>query len=405
MSDDELAERAGAPVELVPALRGARDLNEAREYARLILSPETGARCRRTARPTLERFRELELANGDGPRVVRELKAVGGDLKALRLALTGRDRGPRAGGDHRRAPTRRGPPEDRCGSIAPSSARRSICRSRRGRSACTSAARRSTRGAHIGNARPFILGMWLRSWLRERGLRRHARPQHHGRERQDLRRRAGAASAELAERATAWYLEDTGDLGLGHAGRAAEGDRAHPRHRRASSRSWSSAASPTRPTETSTSASRRFPGYGALSGRLDAEGARNPSEEEEPTELKEDPRDFALWKAHKEGEDTSWDSPWGRGRPGWHIECSAMAEELLGPRFEIHGGGLDLVFPHHENELAQSRALGHDFAQIWTHNGMLALHRREDVEVARQRRHDPRGDRHAGAARPCCSSS
>ena len=82
---------------------------------------------------------------------------------------------------------------------------------------------------------------------------------------------------------------------------------------------------------------------------------RNPSEEEEQTALKEDPRDFALWKAHKPDEDTAWDSPWGPGRPGWHIECSAMAEKHLGPVFEIHGGGLDLVFPHHENELAQSR--------------------------------------------------
>jgi cysteinyl-tRNA synthetase len=94
-------------------------------------------------------------------------------------------------------------------------------------------------------------------------------------------------------------------------------------------------------------------------------------EDQEPNARKEDPRDFALWKANKPGEDTSWDSPWGRGRPGWHIECSVMAEELLGPVFEIHGGGLDLVFPHHENELAQSNALGHDFAEIWTHNGML----------------------------------
>jgi cysteinyl-tRNA synthetase len=92
---------------------------------------------------------------------------------------------------------------------------------------------------------------------------------------------------------------------------------------------------------------------------------------EEPNPLKEDPRDFALWKANKPGEDTAWDAPWGRGRPGWHIECSAMAEEAFGPVFEIHGGGLDLVFPHHENELAQSNALGYEFARIWTHNGML----------------------------------
>jgi cysteinyl-tRNA synthetase len=98
---------------------------------------------------------------------------------------------------------------------------------------------------------------------------------------------------------------------------------------------------------------------------------RNPSEEEERSELKDDPRDFALWKAHKEGEDTWWESPWGRGRPGWHIECSAMAEKFLGPAFEIHGGGVDLVFPHHENEVAQSRAAGREFARMWMHNGML----------------------------------
>ena len=94
-------------------------------------------------------------------------------------------------------------------------------------------------------------------------------------------------------------------------------------------------------------------------------------EEEERNPLKEDPRDFALWKATKPGEDTSWDSPWGPGRPGWHIECSAMARDAFGPVFEIHGGGLDLVFPHHENELAQSRALGDEFAKLWMHNGML----------------------------------
>jgi cysteinyl-tRNA synthetase len=93
--------------------------------------------------------------------------------------------------------------------------------------------------------------------------------------------------------------------------------------------------------------------------------------DEDPSPVKEDPRDFALWKATKEGEDTSWSSPWGVGRPGWHIECSVMAELLLGPAFEIHGGGLDLVFPHHENEVAQSRAAGREFARLWMHNGML----------------------------------
>ena len=88
---------------------------------------------------------------------------------------------------------------------------------------------------------------------------------------------------------------------------------------------------------------------------------------------KKDPRDFALWKAHKDTEplDASWDSPFGRGRPGWHIECSAMSVKYLGTSFDIHGGGLDLRFPHHENELAQSRAAGHDFANYWLHNGLV----------------------------------
>jgi cysteinyl-tRNA synthetase len=87
--------------------------------------------------------------------------------------------------------------------------------------------------------------------------------------------------------------------------------------------------------------------------------------------LKEDRLDFALWKARKEGEDTYWESPWGPGRPGWHIECSAMAEAELGPEFAIHGGGSDLLFPHHENEIAQSEGAGRPFAQIWMHNGMV----------------------------------
>ena len=88
---------------------------------------------------------------------------------------------------------------------------------------------------------------------------------------------------------------------------------------------------------------------------------------------KRDPRDFALWKGYKEGEPltASWESPWGRGRPGWHLECSAMAGKYLGSRFDIHGGGLDLRFPHHENEVAQSTAAGDDFANFWMHNGMV----------------------------------
>jgi cysteinyl-tRNA synthetase len=115
---------------------------------------------------------------------------------------------------------------------------------------------------------------------------------------------------------------------------------------------------------------RTLPDYGALS-RRDVD-QMDQGEEIEGADLKEDPLDFALWKAQKEGEDTAWDAPWGRGRPGWHIECSAMAESLLGVELDIHGGGIDLVFPHHENEVAQTEAArGRPLARLWMHNGML----------------------------------
>jgi cysteinyl-tRNA synthetase len=117
---------------------------------------------------------------------------------------------------------------------------------------------------------------------------------------------------------------------------------------------------------------RSYPHYGELSHRnLDE---LDQGEGVEGAERKRDPADFALWKAQKEGEDTAWDAPWGRGRPGWHIECSAMAEELLGVGFEIHGGGSDLIFPHHENEAAQTFAAhGAPLARLWVHNGMVRL--------------------------------
>ncbi len=115
-----------------------------------------------------------------------------------------------------------------------------------------------------------------------------------------------------------------------------------------------------------------YAGYGQLSGRrldelIAAAGARVDVDEQ-----KRRPVDFALWKAAKKGE-PSWDSPWGRGRPGWHIECSAMSLGLLGDGFDIHGGGDDLVFPHHENELAQAEAAGHRFARLWVHSGMVVV--------------------------------
>jgi cysteinyl-tRNA synthetase len=113
-----------------------------------------------------------------------------------------------------------------------------------------------------------------------------------------------------------------------------------------------------------------WPAYGALSGqRLDH---MRPADDTDTDNAKRDLRDFTLWKGAKPGE-PFWETPWGPGRPGWHLECSAMATKYLGPAFDIHGGGLDLVFPHHENELAQSRAAGDEFAHYWMHNGLLGV--------------------------------
>jgi cysteinyl-tRNA synthetase len=115
---------------------------------------------------------------------------------------------------------------------------------------------------------------------------------------------------------------------------------------------------------------RRWPDYGSLSGQRVDE--MEPAADADPRG-KRDPRDFALWKGHKDDEPVtaSWASPWGRGRPGWHLECSAMAGKYLGDEFDIHGGGIDLKFPHHENELAQSRAAGKPFARHWMHNAWV----------------------------------
>ncbi|MFJ6216808.1 cysteine--tRNA ligase [Streptomyces sp. NPDC092296] len=114
---------------------------------------------------------------------------------------------------------------------------------------------------------------------------------------------------------------------------------------------------------------RSFPDYLSLSNQ-ELDNLRQPSGEGETG--KRDPRDFALWKAVKPGE-PSWETPWGRGRPGWHLECSAMAHKYLGSAFDIHGGGIDLIFPHHENEIAQSRAYGDDFANFWMHNAWVTM--------------------------------
>jgi cysteinyl-tRNA synthetase len=218
--------------------------------------------------------------------------------------------------------------------------------------------------AHIGNARPYILGMWLRSWLRVQ--ERDVKLVHNITDINDrIYEAAPRASAELAVRATQWYLEDTDALGLGRPDELPKASEYVPQIIRFISELIERGYAYEVEGDVYFRVARD-PEYGQLSGQRP-----DQVEEQEPNPRKEDPRDFALWKANKPDEDTWWDSPWGRGRPGWHIECSVMAEELLGPVFEIHGGGLDLVFPHHENEVAQSHALGHDFARIWTHNGLL----------------------------------
>jgi cysteinyl-tRNA synthetase len=220
--------------------------------------------------------------------------------------------------------------------------------------------------AHIGNARPFILGMWLRGWLRLRGY--EAALVHNITDVNDkIYEAAPGASADLAARATQWYLDDTADLGLGMPDALPKATDAVPHIVTFIEKLIEGGNAYAVDGDVYFSVASD-PEYGALSRQRVGD-----MEPEETNRLKRAPQDFALWKATKPGEDTSWPSPWGRGRPGWHIECSVMAEDAFGPAFEIHGGGLDLRFPHHENELAQSRALGHDFARIWTHNGMLTF--------------------------------
>ncbi|MGH3048115.1 MAG: cysteine--tRNA ligase, partial [Gaiellaceae bacterium] len=222
---------------------------------------------------------------------------------------------------------------------------------------------------HIGNARPFVLSMWLKRWLEPRGY--DVTLVENVTDINDKISEAAAAqgirSAELAENATRWYFEDTEDLGLGRPDVEPLATETVPEIIALIEELVSRGLA----YESSGDVYFRvaaFPEYGSLSGaKLEDMVAQ------EPSDLKDDQRDFALWKATKPSEDTSWGSPWGPGRPGWHIECSAMAEKHLGPVFEIHGGGLDLRFPHHENEVAQSRGAGREFARLWMHNGMLEL--------------------------------
>src|ERR1044072_2315575 len=225
---------------------------------------------------------------------------------------------------------------------------------------------------HIGNARPFVIFSLLARFLKSEGYRTKlvVNVTDINDKIYDAAKSAGEGSAAFAERMTRAYFEDTGRLGLGRPDAeplatekvgeivALIGDLVESGHAYESGDDVYFRV-------------RSFDGYGKLSNRRTED--MDQGEEAGSASLKESPLDFALWKAHKKGEDTSWESPWGQGRPGWHIECSAMAEKFLGTTFEIHLGGLDLVFPHHENERAQSRAAGREFAQLWMHNGLLQL--------------------------------
>ncbi|MCW2985108.1 MAG: cysteine--tRNA ligase, partial [Conexibacter sp.] len=226
---------------------------------------------------------------------------------------------------------------------------------------------------HVGNARPYVVFSWLKRFLAHEGydVTFVANVTDVNDKIYDAARERGVPSDELAREMTAHYVADTDALGL-----------PRPDHEPLASQTIDGivdliAALIDRDAAYAVQGDVYFrvrsdDQYGALSHRHLED--LDQGEGGEGADLKDDPLDFALWKAQKEGEDTAWDAPWGRGRPGWHIECSAMAEELLGVGFAVHGGGSDLVFPHHENEAAQTRmGRGAELAQIWMHNGMLEM--------------------------------
>jgi cysteinyl-tRNA synthetase len=226
---------------------------------------------------------------------------------------------------------------------------------------------------HIGNARPFVVFSLFARFLRSEGypVKLVVNVTDINDKIYAAAAEAGQPSAEFADEMTRAYFADTDRLGVGRpdaeplASETIEPIVALIEQLIESGHAYESGGDVYFRV-------RSFEGYGKLSNRRTED--MDQGEEAGTEALKEDPLDFALWKAHKEGEDTGWDSPWGRGRPGWHIECSAMAESELGPEFAIHGGGLDLVFPHHENEIAQSEAArGRPFARAWMHNGMVEI--------------------------------
>ncbi len=223
---------------------------------------------------------------------------------------------------------------------------------------------------HIGNARPFVIFSLLARFLASEGYETKlvVNVTDVNDKIYAAARERGVASAEWAAEMTRAYFEDTSALGLGRpdaeplATQTVDGIVAMIADLVERGHAYEAGGDVYFRV-------RSFAGYGKLSNR-DPE-QMDQGEEAGSALLKESRLDFALWKATKEGEDTSWESPWGPGRPAWHIECSVMAERELGAGFSLHGGGSDLVFPHHENEIAQSESHGDPFAALWMHNGMV----------------------------------
>ncbi len=228
---------------------------------------------------------------------------------------------------------------------------------------------------HVGNARPFVVFSLLKRFLEHEGYDATlvVNVTDVNDKIYDAARATGVPSARLAVEMTQHYVADTDALGLGRPDHEPLAGEMVGEMIDLISALIDHGAAYTAEGDVYFRV-RSDADYGSLSHR--SVDAMDQGEGEEPVglALKEDPLDFALWKAHKEGEDTSWEAPWGRGRPGWHIECSAMAESLLGLDFEIHGGGSDLVFPHHENEAAQTRmGRGAPLNRIWMHNGFVQI--------------------------------
>jgi cysteinyl-tRNA synthetase len=236
---------------------------------------------------------------------------------------------------------------------------------------------------HVGNARPFVVFAVFKRFLEHEGyeVTLVENVTDINDKIYEAARKQGVPSAELAEEMTQAYRADTDRLELGRPDREPLASETIPEIVGLIEALIARGHAYESKGDVYFSV-RSFDSYGKLSNRkLEDLTAAEQGEPEEDVALKHDPLDFALWKAHKPGEDTSWDSPWGPGRPGWHIECSAMAETILGLGFDIHGGGLDLLFPHHENEIAQTEAgRGRPLAHLWMHNGMV---RRGEEKMAK----------------------